>query len=208
MPWFATHAHRPAALLISIAAVAGILSEVPVNDAVRLMLTPLAVETARGLKRNLVPYLLELAMASATGSTATITGNPQNMMIASFSRIANGDFAGTLVPFAAAAVVVVVVVVALAWRPEFLSPVQFQASAPPVAMNRAVLAKSLIVTAGRHHHRLFPRRPAGTAAMPGGSLLFVTRRIEPHASIATSTGRCCSCSSACSWWVATMQKAF
>ncbi len=92
------------------------------------------------MKRNRVPYLLVLAMASNAGSTATITGNPQNMMIGSLSRIAYQDFAGTLVPVAAAALIVFVVVVALAWRHEFLSPAQFQASAPPVAINRALLA--------------------------------------------------------------------
>jgi hypothetical protein len=34
-----------------------------------------------------VPYLLAVAMASNVGSTATITGNPQNIMIGSFSHI-------------------------------------------------------------------------------------------------------------------------
>lgn len=173
------HAHRPAALLIGIAAVAGILSAVLVNDTVCLMLTPLVVETARGLKRNPVPYLLVLAMASNAGSTATITGNPQNMMIGSFSRIAYGDFAGALVPVAAAALVVIVIVVAVAWRREFLSPVQFQASAPPAAINRALLTKSLIVTVAIVVACFLGVRPA-LAAMLGGSLLFVTRRIKPQ----------------------------
>ncbi len=144
--FIAAHAHRPAALLIGIAAVAGILSAVLVNDTVCLMLTPLVVETARGLKRNPVPYLLALAMASNAGSTATITGNPQNMMIGSFSRIAYGDFAAALAPVAATALAIIVIVVALGWRREFLSPARFDASAPPAAINRALLFKSLAVT--------------------------------------------------------------
>ena len=37
--------------------------------------------------RKPLPYLLAVAMASNVGSTATITGNPQNIMIGSFSHI-------------------------------------------------------------------------------------------------------------------------
>jgi Na+/H+ antiporter NhaD/arsenite permease-like protein len=175
----ATHAHRPIALLLGIVAVAGILSAVLVNDTVCLMLTPLVVETARGLKRNPVPYLLALAMASNAGSAATITGNPQNMMIGSFSHIAYGDFTAALAPAAAVALAVVVIVVALAWRGEFLSPARFQAGAPPRAINRALLVKSLLVTAAVIVACFLGVRPA-LAAIVGGSLLFVTRRIKPQ----------------------------
>src|SRR6185437_4719634 len=88
--WIVRRAHRPILLLIGIAGVAGLLSEVLVNDTVCLMLTPLVVETVRDLKRSPAPYLLALAMASNAGGVATITGNPQNMMIGSLSRIAYG----------------------------------------------------------------------------------------------------------------------
>ena len=42
--------------------------------------------------RKPVPYLLAVAMASNVGSTATITGNPQNIMIGSFSHIPYVEF--------------------------------------------------------------------------------------------------------------------
>jgi Na+/H+ antiporter NhaD/arsenite permease-like protein len=47
----------------------------------------LVIELTLTLRRNPVPYLLAVAMASNIGSTATITGNPQNMMIGSLSGI-------------------------------------------------------------------------------------------------------------------------
>ena len=50
-------------------------------------------------------------MASNIGSAATITGNPQNIMIGSFSHIAYGDFARALAPVAALGLVVVGLVV-------------------------------------------------------------------------------------------------
>ena len=47
-----------------------------------------------------LPYLLALATASNLGSTATITGNPQNILIGSISGIAYRDFLTHLGPVA------------------------------------------------------------------------------------------------------------
>ena len=49
-----------------------------------------------------LPYLLALATASNIGSTATITGNPQNILIGSISGIPYRDFLGHLGPVASA----------------------------------------------------------------------------------------------------------
>src|SRR6185437_10716031 len=75
----ARHARHPVLLLLGIIAVTGTLSAFLVNDTVCLMLTPLVAEAALALRRNPVPYLLAVAMASNIGSAATITGNPQNI---------------------------------------------------------------------------------------------------------------------------------
>ena len=74
-------------LLAAIVVVSGVFSAFLVNDAICLVLTPLVLDLTLRLKRNPVPYLLAVAMASNVGCTATITGNPQNMMIGSFSHI-------------------------------------------------------------------------------------------------------------------------
>jgi len=57
-----------------------------VNDAICLVLAPLVLELmlAHGPQSDALPA--GVAMASNVGSTATITGNPQNIMIGSFSR--------------------------------------------------------------------------------------------------------------------------
>jgi Na+/H+ antiporter NhaD/arsenite permease-like protein len=47
-----------------------------------------------------LPYLLAVATSSNIGSVATITGNPQNMLIGSFSRISYRDFFFHLGPVA------------------------------------------------------------------------------------------------------------
>ena len=176
--WIVRRAHRPILLLIGIAGVAGLLSAVLVNDTVCLMLTPLVVETVRDLKRSPAPYLLALAMASNAGGVATITGNPQNMMIGSLSRIAYGDFAAHLAPVAAMSLVVIVLVLIVAWRREFLGRARIGAAAPRVTVNAWLLGKSLGVTAGVILACFLGVRPA-LAAMLGGAILFLTRRVKP-----------------------------
>ncbi len=64
-----------------------LLSAMFVNDTMCLVMTPLVLEITLTLRRNPLPYLIGVAVASNAGSVATITGNPQNMMIGSYSGI-------------------------------------------------------------------------------------------------------------------------
>src|SRR5215813_12351836 len=94
--WVMRRLHHPVLLLAAIVTLSGTFSAFLVNDAICLVMAPLVVELALGLGRNPVPYLLAVAMASNVGSTATITGNPQNMMIGSLSQIPYAQFVGAL----------------------------------------------------------------------------------------------------------------
>ena len=85
--WVVARARQPIMLLIAIVTVSGTLSAFLVNDTVCLVLTPLVLDLVARLRRNPVPYLLAIAMASNIGSAATITGNPQNMIIGSLSPL-------------------------------------------------------------------------------------------------------------------------
>jgi Na+/H+ antiporter NhaD/arsenite permease-like protein len=114
--WIARYGREPLALLARVIVAAGGLSAFLVNDTVCLVLTPLIAELCRAMRRNPVPYLLALAMSSNIGSTATITGNPQNMIIGSLSHLPYGDFAAALAPVAAAGLLVVFALIAVAWR--------------------------------------------------------------------------------------------
>ena len=71
------------------------------------------------LGRKPIPYLLAVAMASNVGSTATITGNPQNIMIGSFSHIPYASFAIALGPVALAGLAVTIALIVLFHREEF-----------------------------------------------------------------------------------------
>src|SRR5947209_3434002 len=66
------HVRRPPLLLIAIVAVSGVFSAFFVNDTICIVLTPLVCDVVLRLRRNPVPYVLAVAMASNVGSTATI----------------------------------------------------------------------------------------------------------------------------------------
>src|SRR5271166_3409839 len=113
------HAHAPFILLVTVTLLAGVLSAFLVNDAICLVMTPIVLQVVRALKRDPVPYLIAVATASNCGSVATITGNPQNMVIGAMSRIPYPAFAAALAPVAAFGLIAVVVAVRLVYAQEF-----------------------------------------------------------------------------------------
>jgi Na+/H+ antiporter NhaD/arsenite permease-like protein len=177
--WIARYGRQPLALLAGVIVAAGGLSAFLVNDTVCLMLTPFIAELCRALRRNPVPYLLALAMSSNIGSAATITGNPQNMIIGSLSHIAYGDFAAALAPVAVAGSLVVFVLIAVVWRRELVASATSIAALPRVRWNPALLWKSLAALAGVVL-LFFLGQPPAKVAIVGGALLLVTRRIKPE----------------------------
>lgn len=91
---------KPAWLLPAVVFTSGFLSAFFVNDIVCLVMVPFVLSIAQRMKLPPLPYLLAVATASNIGSVATITGNPQNMLIGSFSGIRYRDFLFHLGPIA------------------------------------------------------------------------------------------------------------
>jgi Na+/H+ antiporter NhaD/arsenite permease-like protein len=175
--WVTRRAHRPLLLLTAVALVAGVFSAFLVNDAICLVLAPLVVDLTLAARREPVPYLLAVAMASNIGSTATITGNPQNILIGSFSRIPYVQFAGALAPIAVVGLAVAVGIIVLMHRSEFAgggavaTPDRHPRVNKPL-VRRAVAAVGILIA-------LFFAgvAPAG-AAIVIGALLLLTRRVR------------------------------
>jgi Na+/H+ antiporter NhaD/arsenite permease-like protein len=175
--WVRAHAGRPLILLGAIVATSGILSAFLVNDAICLVLAPLVLELTLALGRKPVPYLLAVAMASNVGSTATITGNPQNILIGSFSHIPYTRFALTLGPVALAGLIITVALIALFHRAEFASASQLEAPRPKVDANRALMIRALLATLILIALFFAGVTPAKAAIIIGG-LLLLTRRVK------------------------------
>jgi len=173
------HAHRPKTLLAAVIAVAGLFSAFFVNDTMCIVLTPLVLEVATALGRNPVPYLLAVAMAANVGSVATITGNPQNMLIGNMSGIPYRNFAGALTPVALAGLMLTFLVIVLSFRKEFRDVERVNVAPLRVRVNRVLMLKSLAMSAGMIVF-FFLGWPVAKVAVVAGALLLITRRVKPE----------------------------
>jgi Na+/H+ antiporter NhaD/arsenite permease-like protein len=179
--WVVARARHPLALLCGIVLVSGALSAFLVNDAICLVLTLPVLELARRLERDPTPYLLAIPMASNAGSVATITGNPQNMIIGSISRIPYGTFTAALAPVAVAALVLTALLIALVHRRELLTRerLAYVTRDRPIRYDRGLALKSVLVTAAMVI-LFFAGEPVAKVAILGGGLLLFTRRVKPE----------------------------
>lgn len=72
-------------LLLMIIVAAGVLSAFLVNDTICVMMTPFILLLTTRSKLDPKPFLIALATSANIGSVATLVGNPQNMLIGTFS---------------------------------------------------------------------------------------------------------------------------
>jgi Na+/H+ antiporter NhaD/arsenite permease-like protein len=177
--WIAAYVRRPITLLGMVIFSSGVLSAFLVNDTICLVMTPLVLELVTRLRRNPIPYLLAIATASNIGSVATITGNPQNIIIGSLSRIPYGDFAAALVPVAVIGLMINSVLIALSYRSEFFTRDQFDKIDISARYHGPLLAKSIVVMAVMVVLFFFGQ-PAAKVALVGGAFLLFTRRVRPE----------------------------
>src|SRR5262249_14815554 len=125
-----------------------------VNDVVCVALTPLVVHLTRRLGLDPRPHLVGLAVASNLGSSATLTGNPQNMIIGGLSGISYLRFTARLAPPAVLGLLVGYAITAWSYRTVLrrsdARPVEERVRRPAHLRHRAhnaLLVKGLIVTA-------------------------------------------------------------
>jgi Na+/H+ antiporter NhaD/arsenite permease-like protein len=131
------------------------------------------------LKRDPVPYLLGVAMASNVGSTATITGNPQNIIIGTLSGIPYGQFAATLAPVACIGLLLTIALLVLTHPREFWTTERLTGVAPGVRAHGGLLGKTLMICAGLVA-AFFAGVPPPKAAIVAGAVLLLTRAVKPE----------------------------
>ncbi len=178
--WTAERVRGPHVLLAATVIASGGLSAFLVNDVVCVALTPLLLHLTRRLRLDPVPFLIGLATAANIGSTATITGNPQNMIIGSLSRIGYLRFTAYLAPVAVLGLLLDYVVIALVYRRALAARSEDVVSAGPPAeagphvRQRRLLAKGLVVTLGTVV-LFFTGLPVALVALSAAAVLLLDR---------------------------------
>jgi Na+/H+ antiporter NhaD/arsenite permease-like protein len=167
----------PRRRLVATLWLSGGVSALFVNDTACILLTPLVLEGALETGQNPVPYLLAVAMGSNLGSVATLVGNPQNMLVGSFSHVSYARFTAVMTPVAIAGLALTSWLLPMLCRGMLGSGT---AATAPVAtpLDRPLLRKSLWVSA-LLLVALFAGVPPGLAALTAAALLLITRRVDP-----------------------------
>ncbi|MGQ9632642.1 MAG: SLC13 family permease [Bryobacteraceae bacterium] len=177
--WAVRHAHQPRTLLGAVMIVSGVFSAFFVNDTMCLVLTPLVLEITERLERDPLPYLLGVAMASNAGSVATLTGNPQNMLIGYLSGISYRGFSAALAPVALISLILTFAVIVLLFPKEFRRRQRMEIPEVRVRVNRVLLWKAVVVSAAMIG-LFFWGWPVAKVAVVAGAVLLITRRVKPE----------------------------
>lgn len=169
----------PLGLLLLLTLGTGVLSAFFLNDTLALVSTPLTLQLTRTLGLNPIPYLLAIAGATNIGSLATLSGNPQNILVGSFSGIGYLTFMQALAPVA---VFGMGIQVGLLWLlyPEVrsLKPCS-NIQLPRLRLHRPLLRKTLLVTSALLIG-FVAGAPLAESAFLAAAILLITRRIKPQ----------------------------
>ena len=169
----------PLGLLIVLSFGSGILSAFFLNDTLVLVFTPLTLSLTEALKLNPIPFLLAIAGATNIGSVATLSGNPQNILIGSFSQIDYLEFARSLTPIA---LIGLGVQIGLLWLlyPEVRSTTPVS-HVPQIRYRifKPLFIKTVVVTTVLLL-AFAVGVPLGEASLTAAALLLITRRVKPQ----------------------------
>ena len=183
---------EPFRIMALFAVITATLSAFLDNVTTVLLIAPVTLYIAGELDLDPVPYLITEALASNIGGTATLIGDPPNIMIGSKAGLDFVDFVVHLTP----AIVIIMAVWMLAWKIVFgrRLTVRPELKARILAMRErecitdpALLKKSLVVLVltilGFVLHGLFHYEPA-TVALLGASVLLLVSGEDPHKALA------------------------
>ena len=172
---------RPWVIQRSVAWFTGVVSAFADNVTTVVFVTPMAADMARQTRVRPVVYLLPMVMASNIGGSATLIGDPPNIMIGSGAHLTFLDFIEDLT------VPVIFMMIALEWFSRWyyrhdLTQTAGVATAfdEPVIQNRPLLRYALAITAGIFigffTHGL-TGMPVAVPALIGAALILIIQDI-------------------------------
>jgi Na+/H+ antiporter NhaD/arsenite permease-like protein len=174
-------AHTGFALLATTVALSGVLAAFFVNDVICLVLAPVVIDVAAQAGLSAVPLLLGLATASNVGSAATVTGNPQNMIVAGFAHLDYVRFLIRLAPGAIVGLVIDYAIIAWIYRRTLRGHRRTDAnlqSEPAFTLDRPAALKTAIVTVGALVCFALGF-PTGVVALSAAALMLLVQNVRP-----------------------------
>jgi len=174
-------------ILVILVIVTAVTSALLDNVTIVILMAPVTLFITARLGISPLPFLIALILASNIGGTATLIGDPPNILIGSAAGIDFLTFAANLAPIA---IIILIAFIGLSW---FLFKKELQvAKIDPLSIevldtselitNAPLLRKSLVVLAGVLlgflFHGALHIEPA-TIALAGATVLMLWGRIDP-----------------------------
>ncbi len=187
--WSAKRARgRPFAVMVMLVVITAVGSALLDNVTTVLLIAPVTLLVCDRLGVPPVPYLIAEAMASNIGGTATLIGDPPNIIIASKSGLTFNDFLVNLAPLIIVLVAVFVLLCRVMFRSVFVfddtrAAAVLQLDERDVIKDRRLLLQCGIVLGvvmvGFIAHGLIDLDPSLVALLGAGALVAVSRT-EPR----------------------------
>ena len=179
----------PSGVLLMLAAVTAVFSAFLDNLTTVLLVVPVALLIVDKLKVSPYPFLFSQILASNVGGTATLIGDPPNILIGSATKYSFTDFLFELGPVALIVLLLVLVVFHLIWGHSLTTSDELKnrvmsfderSSIQDVGLMKKALGVLALVIAGfiigEHYHI----RPGTTAMFGAALLLFVISIGQDH----------------------------
>jgi Na+/H+ antiporter NhaD/arsenite permease-like protein len=180
--------NEPFRLLITLSFVTAVLSAFLDNVTTVVLTTPITLSIARRLGVSPMPYLISQIFAANIGGTATLIGDPPNILIGSAAGLDFGAFLVNLAPVVIVIFVAFVVLMRFMFRDALQVPdAQREAALERVEhvsiTDRRLLAIALAVTAATLLGFLAQGAiglEAGTIALLGATVLMLVGDLDSH----------------------------
>lgn len=179
---------EPFRLLVSLSLLTAGLSALLDNVTTVVLLTPVTLSIARSLRVSPFPYLISQIFASNIGGTATLIGDPPNILIGSAAGLDFADFLVNLAPVVLVILAAFLVIMRMAFGRSLdddADRLDFLATLDPSAAitDRPLMIRALVVLgltiAGFVLHSALGLE-AATVALLGATVLMIVGRLDPH----------------------------
>jgi len=179
---------QPWAILAMLSLVTAIVSAFLDNVTTVLLIAPVTLEIARYLEAPPYPFLFAEVFASNIGGTATLIGDPPNIIIGSAAHLSFNDFVVNLTPVIIFVMAAQLVATHLIWGRRMRASAAARdhimaLDARELITDRPLMRSSLIVIGGVIAAFVFAgplRLQPGTIALFGAAILMLVHNLEHH----------------------------
>ncbi len=180
---------KPFMIMAVFSVVTAVISAFLDNVTTVLLIAPVTLLICEALELDVVPYLITEALASNMGGTATLIGDPPNIMIASKAGLDFMAFVYNLAPVVIIILAVYVITLKFIFgkkltvkenlRQRIMAMDENEAIKDPVLIKKSLFVLAITMT-GFVLHGMLHMQPATIALFGAATLLLISGIKEPH----------------------------